>query len=139
MAEVTGVSGKQAYDLVLGATPKAYKLVKVKAISPDVITLASGVTTNTTSSAVAGIVGNKTFWMEIAGTGAVSVVITIYGARVSNPTASELVVLVNQFTLSGTTKKVDAAAVSTAAYPYYVVKTESISGTGATVSVYAFY
>lgn len=30
MAELTGVSGKQAYDVVGGETPKAYLLIKIK-------------------------------------------------------------------------------------------------------------
>ena len=103
------------------------------------ILLASGITTNTTTAAVAGVAGNKTFWMEIVGTGAVSVDIAIYGARVSNPTANELVLLCTKTGMASTDKKVDACATSTAPYPYYVVQTTNISGTSASVSVYVFH
>lgn len=104
------------------------------------LTIASGVTTNTTSTVgVLGVTGNKTFWMEVRGTGAVTATITIYGARVANATTAELIALNEPTILSSTTVAVNAAAVSTAAYPYYYVKTESVTGTGATVLVEAYY
>jgi hypothetical protein len=99
-------------------------------------TLASGVTTDTSSTPVAGMPGNKTFWAEISGTGAVSVTVTIFGNRTNSTSGG---VLLATISLSGTGSDTDAAAVSTAAYPYYYVTTASISGTGATVGVYAFY
>ncbi len=104
------------------------------AVTQDV--LMTAVTTNTTSSAVAGKTGNKTFWAEVVGTGAVSVTVTIYGAR-TNAAADgvELAVL----SPTGTTKGIDVAAGSTAAYPYYYAVTTSISGTGATVQVEVLY
>ena len=103
------------------------------------LTIASGVTTNTTTAAVAGVSGYKTFWMEVRGTGAVTATVTIYGARVANATDDEMVALTTPTALSGTTVAVNAAATSTAPYPYYYVKTENVTGTGATVLVEVFY
>lgn len=104
------------------------------------LTLASEITTNTTSTVVQGVSGSKTFWFELSGTGAVSVDMTIYGARTSNPTADELEVLCTYAGLAGTDKTVGTCnGASTTSYPYYVVGTANISGTNASVSVYAFY
>ena len=103
------------------------------------LTIASGVTTNTTTAAVAGVSGYKTFWMEVRGTGAVTATVTIYGARVANATISEMVALTTPTALSGTTVAVNAAATSTAPYPYYYVTTENVTGTAATVLVEVFY
>lgn len=100
------------------------------------LTLASGVTSNTTSTAVAGVPGNKTFWAEVTGTGAVTATVAIYGNRTNTNSNG---VLLATITLSGTTTATDAAAVSTAAYPYYYVTTTNVTGTGATVGAYAFY
>ena len=93
-------------------------------------------TTNTSSDPVVGARGNKTFWAEISGSGAVSVTVTIYGNRTDSNSGG---VLLATISLSGTDSAKDAAAVSTAAYPYYYATTASISGTGATVNVYAFF
>lgn len=99
--------------------------------------LASGVTTNATSAAVAGITGNKTFWGEVVcSSGACAQTQAIYGDR-DNDGANG--VLLCTITLSGTTRTQDACAVSTAAYPYYYVVTTATSGTSATGAVYAFY
>lgn len=101
------------------------------------LVLASGVTTNATSTAVAGITGNKTFWGEVVcSSGACAQTQAIYGDR-DNDGANG--VLLCTITLSGTTRTQDACAVSTAAYPYYYVVTTATSGTSATGAVYAFY
>ena len=101
--------------------------------------IVTGVTTNTTNTTgIEARTGNKAFWMEVRGTGAVSVTVTIYGARVANAVAAEMVALTDPTALSGTTVAIAVAATSTAPYPFYYVKTESISGTGATVSVHTF-
>lgn len=99
------------------------------------LSLMSGVTTNTTSATLAGVSGPKTFWAEVVGTGAVSVLVTIYGARTS---AAANGVLLATLSLSGTTQAQDAAATSTAPYPYYYAVTSGISGTSATVRVEIF-
>jgi hypothetical protein len=101
-----------------------------------VLEIASGVTTNTSSDPVVGATGNKTFWAEISGSGAVSVTVTVYGNRTDSTTGG---VLLATISLSGTNSDKDAAAVSTAAYPYYYATTADISGTGASVNVYAFF
>ena len=98
--------------------------------------LASGVTTNTTSATSAGMTGNKTFWAEVVGTGAVTATVAVYGARTS--TASNGVLLAT-LTLSGTTQAQDAAGVSSASYPYYYIVTTNVTGTGATVRAEVFY
>ena len=101
--------------------------------------IVDGVTTNTTNAAgVAARKGDKAFWMEVRGTGVVSVTVTIYGARKADAVAAEMVALTEPTALSGTTVAVAAAATSTAPYPYYYVKTENITGTGAALSAYAF-
>lgn len=118
-------------------TDETLNALRVSLSSPvGVTTLASGVTTNTTSATTAGVGGYKTFWAEVVGTGAVTATVTIYGARTS--TASNGVLLAT-LTLSGTTQAQDAAATSTAPYPYYYVTTENVTGTAATVLVEVFY
>jgi len=102
----------------------------------DILPLASGITSNTTSATTRGHIGSKTFWAEVVGTGAVAVTVNIYGARTI---AAANGVLLATLTLSGTTQAQDATPTSIAAYPYYYVTTTGISGTGATVRVEAFY
>lgn len=104
--------------------------------SVNTLTLATGVTADSTSTAVAAPPGIKTFWGEVSGTGAVTTTIAVYGSRTS--TAANGVLLAT-ITLSGTTKATDAAAASTAAYPYYYVVFTNITGTGATALVQVFY
>lgn len=100
-------------------------------------TLMSGVTTDTTSAAVQiPTTGNKTFWAEVVGTGAVTATVTIYGCRTA--TAANGVLLAT-ITLTATTRDQDAAATSTAPYPYFYATTASVTGTGATVLVEAYY
>lgn len=100
-------------------------------------TLMNGVTTDTTADAVKiPSTHFKTFWAQVAGTGAVSVTVTIYGDLQPDEANG---VLLATFTLSGTTSAQDAAASITANYPYYYATTASISGTGATVKVLALY
>lgn len=100
-------------------------------------TLMSGVTTNTTSATKQlPSTGNKSFWAEVVGTGAVAATITIYACRTAT---AENGVLLATITLSGTTRAQDAAATSTAPYPYFYSVTAGLSGTGATVLVEAYY
>ena len=105
---------------------------------PDVMVLATGVTTNITSTPVAVVNADKrTFWAEvICSSGACTQTVEIYGAR-ENAAANGL--LLCTITLSGTPRDQDACAVSTAAYPFYYVVTSNTTGTGAAGSVYAFY
>ncbi len=100
-------------------------------------TLMSGVTTNTTSSAIQiPSTGNKTFWAEVVGTGAVTATVTVFGCRTAT---AENGVLLATITLSDTTRDQDAASVSTAPYPYFYAVTANVTGTGATVLVEVYY
>ena len=102
----------------------------------DAVTLAAGITTNTTTQTVRGRAGYKTFWAEVVGTGAVTADIAIYGCRTIENANGVLVATSN---LTGTTRDQDAATTSTAVYPYYYVTTTNVTGTGATVRVEVFY
>ena len=118
----------------LGGVGDAAKVVMGGTVQP--ITLADGVTTDTTSPAQVGPPGFKTFWAQVVGTGAVSVTVKVYGDINDDETGG---VLLATITLSGTTQAQDAAASITANYPYLYAVTESISGTGASVTVKVFY
>ena len=101
------------------------------------LTIASGVTTNTTTAAVAGVSGNKTFWGEvICSAGACAQTQAIYGDQ-DNDAANG--VLLCTLTLTDTARDQDACAGVTANYPYYYVVTTGTSGTSATGAVYANY
>lgn len=104
------------------------------------LTIASGVTTNTTTAAVAGVRGEKTYWARVAGTGAVTATVEFLGCHSTTVSAAECVSL-GTIALSGTTSKynVPTPAVGTANYPYMAVTTTNVTGTGATVSAGVFY
>ena len=104
------------------------------------LTIASGVTSNSVGATVAGVVGVKSFYGEVVGTGAVTATISLYCARVASatPTAATAVWL-GTITLSGTTQHQDMTPVSTAACKNIFPVFTSITGTGATVLVEAWY
>ena len=104
------------------------------------LTIASGVTSNSVGATVAGVVGVKSFYGEVVGTGAVTATISLYCARVASatPTAATAVLL-GTITLSGTTQHQDMTPVSTAACKNIFPVFTSITGTGATVLVEAWY
>ncbi len=104
------------------------------------LTIASGVTTNTTTAAVAGVSGAKTYWARVVGTGAVTATVEFLGCHSTTVSAAECVSL-GTIALSGTTSKynVPTPAVGTANYPYMAVTTTNVTGTGATVSAGVFY
>lgn len=101
-------------------------------------TVAAGVTTNTTTAAVLvpSGVGFKSFYGQVAGTGAVTQTQAIYG-DIDNDAANG--VLLCTLTLSGTTRAQDACPPFTANFAYYYVVTSNTTGTGATGAVYAMY
>lgn len=108
----------------------------VSAENPPV-TLAAGVTTNTTSTAVVAITGPKTFWGQVVcSSGACTQTQAIYG-DIDNDAANG--VLLCTLTLSGTPRAQDVCATSTAPYRYFYVVTTSTTGTGARGDVYALY
>lgn len=104
------------------------------------LTIASGVTTNTTTAAVAGVSGDKTYWARVAGTGAVTATVEFLGCHSTTVSTAECVSS-GTITLSGTTSKYDVPtpAVGTANYPYMAVTTTNVTGTGATVSAGVHY
>lgn len=98
-------------------------------------TMASAVTTNTTSTAVAVPTGMKTFYGQVVGIGSVTQTQAIYG-DIDNDAANGI--LLCTLTLSGTTRTQDVC-VSEAPYTYYYVTTTATTGTSATGAVYAMY
>lgn len=101
------------------------------------LSLASGVTTNTTSAAVSGVSGTKNFWGQVVcSSGACTQTQAIYG-DIDNDAANG--VLLCTITLSGTPRDQNGDCTGQANYPYYYVVTTNTSGTGATGAVYAHY
>lgn len=99
-------------------------------------TVMSGVTTNTTTAAVAVPAGLKSFYGQVVGTGAVTQTQEIYG-DVDNDAANG--VLLCTIALTGTTRAQDACPPMSANFAYYYVITTATSGTGATGAIYAQY
>jgi hypothetical protein len=100
-------------------------------------TLASAVTTNTTSTAVIAYTGPKTIYGQVVcSSGACVQTQAIYG-DIDNDAANGI--LLCTLTLSGTTRAQDACTVITAAFKYFYVITTATSGTSAAGAVYAQY
>ena len=99
-------------------------------------TLASSVTTNTTSTAVAVPIGAKSFYGQVVGTGAVTQTQAIY-CDIDSDAAHG--VLLATLTLSGTTRDQAMSSVVTAACSYLYVTTTNTTGTSATGAVYVMY
>lgn len=97
------------------------------------LTIAPGVTTNTSSSLVAGVAGNKTYWAHVTGTGTVGATVEHLGCQTNSTTYC---LSLGTITLSGTTTDYDVTtpAVGNANYPYHYITTTGVTGTGATVS-----
>lgn len=94
----------------------------------SILTVASGVTTDTTTGTVAGVLGTKTFQWVLTGTGAVTQTVVLKGSfdsDGSNPTA------LCTLTVSGTAPVVDACPPFTAPFPYLFVTTTVTTGTNA--------
>ena len=101
-------------------------------------TMASAVTTNTTSTAVALPVGSKSIYGSVTGTGAITQTQAIYGGITSGVTSTTGILLCT-LTLSGTTAVYDACPVMTANFLYYIVVTTATTGTSASGTVTAMY
>lgn len=99
--------------------------------------MATAVTTNTTSAAVALPVGTKRIYGSVDGTGAVTQTQTIYGGLTSGVTTTTGELLCT-LTLSGTTHAHDGCNVTTA-HLFYIVVTTATTGTSATGVVTAMY
>lgn len=101
-------------------------------------TMASAVTTDTTSTAVALPTGSKTIYGAVTGTGSITQTQKIYGGITSGVTSTTGILLCT-LTLSGTTAVYDACPVMTANFLYYIVVTSSTTGTSASGTVTAMY
>ena len=101
-------------------------------------TMASAVTTNTTSAAVALPVGSKSIYGSLTGTGAITQTQAIYGGITSGVTSTTGILLCT-LTLTGTTAVYDACPVMTANFLFYIVVTTATTGTGASGTVTGMY
>lgn len=113
-------------------------LLKVSGGAVRSTVMATGVITNTTSTAVAIPVGSKTIYGSVTGTGAVTQTQAIYGGITSGVTATTGILL-GTLTLSGTTTAVAALPVITANFLWYIVVTTNTTGTSASGVVTAMY
>lgn len=101
------------------------------------LTVASGVTTNTTTASLAVPSGSKSFYGQVVcSSGACTQTQALYG-DIDDDEANGI--LLCTLTLSGTTRAQDACPVITAAFSYYYVVTTNTTGTSATGAVYAMY
>lgn len=101
---------------------------KVTAAESKFLTIASAVTTNTSTTPVAGVSGTKNFQWKVTGTGAVTQTVVLKGSFDSDGSnATDLCTI----TLSGTAPVYDVCAPFTAPFPYMFVTTTSTTGTSA--------
>ena len=101
-------------------------------------TMATAVTTNTTSTAVALPVREKTIYGSVDGTGAVTQIQSIYGGITSGVTSTTGELLCT-LVLSGTTHAHATCAPITANFLFYIVVTTNTTGTSATGVTTAMY
>jgi hypothetical protein len=95
---------------------------------PTSLTIASAITTNTSTTPVAGVSGTKNFQWKVTGTGAVTQTVVLNGSFDSDgSSATDLCTI----TLSGTAPVYDVCAPFTAPFPYLFVTTTNTTGTGA--------
>ena len=92
------------------------------------MTVASAVTTNTTTTPVAGVSGIKNFQWVVTGTGAVTQTVVLNGSFNSDGSSSTNLCTL---TVSGTAPVVDACPPFTAPFPYLFVTTTVTTGTNA--------
>lgn len=92
------------------------------------LAIASGVTTNTSTTPVAGVSGTKNFQWVVIGTGAVTQTVVLKGSFNSDGSyPTDLCTI----TISGTAPAHDVCAPFTAPFPYLFVTTTGTAGTGA--------
>lgn len=92
------------------------------------LTIASGVTTNTSTTPVAGVSGTKNFQWRVTGTGAVTQTVVLKGSFDSDGSSPTDLCTI---TISGTAPVADVCAPFTAPFPYLFVTTTNTTGTGA--------
>lgn len=92
------------------------------------LAIASGVTTNTSTTPVAGVSGTKNFQWVVIGTGAVTQTVVLKGSFNSDGSyPTDLCTI----TISGTAPAHDVCPPFTASFPYLFVTTTGTTGTGA--------
>ena len=94
----------------------------------SILSVASGVTTDTTTDTVSGVLGTKTFQWVLTGTGAVTQTVVLKGSFNSDGSSSTNLCTI---TISGTAPVADVCAPFTAPFPYLFVTTTNTTGTGA--------
>lgn len=99
----------------------------VTAATTKSLTVASGVTTNTSTTPVAGVSGTKNFQWRVTGTGAVTQTVVLKGSFDSDGSNAETLCTI---TLSGTTTAYGTCDPFTAPFPYLFVTTTNTTGTG---------
>lgn len=93
----------------------------------SILTVASAVTTDTTTDTVAGVLGTKTFQWVLTGTGAITQTAALKGSFLSDGSNAETLCTI---TLSGTTTAYGTCDPFTAPFPYLFVTTTNTTGTG---------
>ena len=101
---------------------------KITAAESKFLTIASAVTTNTTTTPVAGVSGTKNFQWRVTGTGAVTQTVVLKGSFDSDGASPTDLCTI---TLSGTAPVYDVCAPFTAPFPYLFVTTTNTTGTSA--------
>lgn len=125
--EVTGAAGKQAYTLSQANPPVAYIRVDPSGVV-HTLTVATEVTSNTTTAPVLGVSGVKNFQWKVSGTGAVTQTVVLKGSFDSDGSSPTDLCTI---TLSGTAPVYDVCGPFTAPFPYLFVTTTNTTGTGA--------
>lgn len=123
---------------LLSGEDQTNNLIKTSGGAVRGTTMASAVTTDTTSTAVALPTGSKTIYGSVTGTGSITQTQKIYGGITSGVTSTTGILLCT-LTLSGTTAVYDACPVMTANFLYYIVVTSATTGTSASGTVTAMY
>ena len=92
------------------------------------LTIASGITTDTTTTPVAGISGTKNFQWVLTGTGAVTQTVVLKGSFDSDGSYPTTLCTIE---ITGTAPQSAVCDPFTAPFPYLFVTTSSTTGTGA--------
>ena len=94
----------------------------------SILTVASAVTTDTTTDTVAGVLGTKTFQWVLTGTGAVTQTVVLKGSFDSDGSYPTTLCTIE---ITGTAPQSAVCDPFTAPFPYLFVTTSSTTGTGA--------
>lgn len=94
----------------------------------SILTVASGVTTDTTTDTVSGVLGTKTFQWVLTGTGAVTQTVVLKGSFDADGSYPTTLCTIE---ITGTAPQSAVCDPFTAPFPYLFVTTSSTTGTGA--------